>query len=134
MHIGDIYKSPNADNFVLIQSYAMKINKDYENSDDILVVISPLMIVDDFVSSDPARCLVGTQKEIEDTYQIYLENGINTDVIKYNDILDNDIKPRIKMQNEKDEKEIEGLFAKMTDVDKEKLKEDIDKILKGESK
>lgn len=134
MHIGDIYKSPNADNFVLIQSYAMKINKDYENSDDILVVISPLMIVDDFVSSDPARCLVGTQKEIEDTYQIYLENDINTDVIKYNDILDNDIKPRIKMQNEKDEKEIEGLFAKMTDVDKEKLKEDIDKILKGESK
>lgn len=134
MHIGDIYKSPNADNFVLIQSYAMKINKDYENSDDILVVISPLMIVDDFVSSDPVRCLVGTQKEIEDTYQIYLENGINTDVIKYNDILDNDIKPRIKMQNEKDEKEIEGLFAKMTDVDKEKLKEDIDKILKGESK
>lgn len=134
MHIGDIYKSPNADNFVLIQSYAMKINKDYENSDDILVVISPLIIVDDFVSSDPARCLVGTQKEIEDTYQIYLENGINTDVIKYNDILDNDIKPRIKMQNEKDEKEIEGLFAKMTDVDKEKLKEDIDKILKGESK
>lgn len=134
MHIGDIYKSPNADNFVLIQSYAMKINKDYENSDDILVVISPLIIVDDFVSSDPARCLVGTQKEIEDTYQIYLENGINTDVIKYNDILDNDIKPRIKMQNEKDEKEIEGLFAKMTDVDKEKFKEDIDKILKGESK
>ena len=60
MHIGDIYKSPNADNFVLVQSYAMKINKDYENSDDILVVVSPLIIVDNFVSSDPARCLVGT--------------------------------------------------------------------------
>lgn len=131
MHIGDIYKSPNADNFVLVQSYAMKINKDYENSDDILVVVSPLIIVDDFVSSDPARCLVGTQKEIEDTYQIYLENNINTNVIKYNDILENDIKSKIKVQNEKDEKEMEDLFSKMTDVDMEKFKKDISNILKG---
>lgn len=131
MHIGDIYKSPNADNFVLVQSYAMKINKDYENSDDILVVVSPLIIVDNFVSSDPARCLVGTQKEIEDTYQIYLENNINTNVIKYNDILENDIKSKIKVQNEKDEKEMEDLFSKMTDVDIEKFKKDISNILKG---
>ena len=131
MHIGDIYKSPNADNFVLVQSYAMKINKDYENSDDILVVVSPLIIVDNFVSSDPARCLVGTQKEIEDTYQIYLENNINTNVIKYNDILENDIKSKIKVQNEKDEKEMEDLFSRMTDVDIEKFKKDISNILKG---
>lgn len=131
MHIGDIYKSPNADNFVLVQSYAMKINKDYENSDDILVVVSPLIIVDNFVSSDPARCLVGTQKEIEDTYQIYLENNINTNVIKYNDILENDIKSKIKVQNEKDEKEMNDLFSKMTDVDMEKFKKDISNILKG---
>lgn len=131
MHIGDIYKSPNTDNFVLVQSYAMKINKDYENSDDILVVVSPLIIVDNFVSSDPARCLVGTQKEIEDTYQIYLENNINTNVIKYNDILENDIKSKIKVQNEKDEKEMNDLFSKMTDVDMEKFKKDISNILKG---
>lgn len=129
MHIGDIYKSLEDNHFVVIQSYGTMINKEYIDSDDLLVVASPLIIVDGFIASDPARCLVGKQNEIEDKYIGYLKNEICTNTVEYNRILEEDIKPKIEEQEKIDMKEMEEMLSS---VDMEKFKEDINKIIKGE--
>lgn len=131
MHIGDIYKSLTDNHFIVIQSYGTMINKEEINSDDLLVIAYPLMVVDNFVASDPVRAIIGKQEEIEDKYVGYLRNEINTGIAEYNKILEGDIKPKIEEQEKIDMKEVEEMLS---EVDADKFKEDISKILKGEDK
>lgn len=131
MHIGDIYKSLTDNHFIVIQSYGTMINKEEINSDDLLVIAYPLMVVDNFVASDPVRAIIGKQEEIEDKYVGYLRNEINTGIAEYNKILEGDIKPKIEEQEKIDMKEVEEMLS---EVDADKFKEDISKILKGEGK
>lgn len=134
MHLGDIYKSLTTNHFVVVQSFATMINEEFKDSNSLLIVISPLMIVDGFIATDPTRCMIGTQKEIEDKYIPYLKNDLGTKMEDYNKALDEDIKPKIEEQEKIDMEEVEDLLSKMTNTDIEKFKEDIDKIIKGEDK
>lgn len=131
MHLGDIYKRLTDNHFIVIQSFARRINR---RDDEFLVVASPLMIVDGFVASDPASCLVGTKEEIEDKYTVYLKGNLYTSPIDYDKALEEDIKPKIENQDKIDMKEIEGVLTEMTDDDRNRFKEDLNKILKGENK
>lgn len=131
MHIGDIYKSLEDNHFIVIQGFGTMISKEEINSDDLLIIASPLIIADDFIASDPVRAIIGKQEEIEDRYIGYLRNEINTGIAEYNKILEEDIKPKIEEQEKVDRKEVEEMLSS---IDVDKFKEDIDKILKGENK
>lgn len=131
MHIGDIYKRLEDNHFIVIQGFGTMISKEEINSDDLLIIASPLIIADDFIASDPVRAIIGKQEEIEDRYIGYLRNEINTGIAEYNKILEEDIKPKIEEQEKVDRKEVEEMLSS---IDADKFKEDIDKILKGENK
>lgn len=131
MHIGDIYKRLEDNHFIVIQGFGTMISKEEINSDNLLIIASPLIIADDFIASDPVGAIIGKQEEIEDRYIGYLRNEINTGIAEYNKILEEDIKPKIEEQEKIDRKEVEEMLSS---IDADKFKEDIDKILKGENK
>lgn len=130
MQLGDIYKRVATDHFIVIQSFATYLN-DYKNKteleNDILIVASPLIIVDGMLASDPARCYIGTQKEIEEGYYLYLSEA-HTDCTKFNANLE-DISLKIQQQNKIDNEEIDKMFTELEPEIIENLKRDIDKII-----
>ncbi len=127
MHLGDIYKRLTSNHFVLIQGFATYIDEDKnkkELDDDILVVISNLIVVDGMLVSDPVGCHIGTQKEVEDKYCLYKRQD------EINDMELELISLKVQQQNEIDDREIDDMFAKLEPEVIENLKRDIDELIK----
>lgn len=128
MQLGDIYKRLTTDHFVTIQSYGTMINKEYSSPDDILVIVSPLVVVDGYLSSDPAMCYIGTQREIEENYCFYAHQPKTFEF----EVATKDIVHKIQTQDKIDSKNLDALLSDISDDCKNNLKTYIDNILKDD--
>lgn len=131
MHIEDIYKRHTSNHFVLIQNFATALDERIlATSEDLLIVVCSLMVVDGKLASDPINCYIGTQENIEDNYCLYVHQPQLEDTERFNAILE-DIAYKIQIQDELDEHKLDEMLGGMTEEVMAKLKEDLDRILEN---
>lgn len=127
MRLRDVYRHKKYGNFIRISSFASPINKSAKNKEDLYVIVENLQIIDDNVSSCPSFNMYGTVEDIENNYELYR----SADTINWDTFWDfnEELKKLIKEQEEKDQKELQKTFSKLSEEELKSLKNDINKII-----